>query len=176
MLWTVAVIADSAQVFFELFVRPLSASERESLWQDYVRFGELFGMPRDAAPATQVEFRAWWDERLASEDCHLTAEARHVGAAIMFRIPVPAVQAPVMRLHHLIMLGSLPPVVRRHYGLRWTPAHAVAFRSAVAAVRAARPVTPDFVRSGVNTAHFDRVARSERALVERGRSIPGALA
>jgi hypothetical protein len=42
------VIADSAQVFYEMLVSPLS--ERERLWQEYIRFGELFGMPREAAP------------------------------------------------------------------------------------------------------------------------------
>jgi uncharacterized protein (DUF2236 family) len=50
MLWTVAVIADSAQVFYEMLVSPLSERERERLWQEYIRFGELFGMPREAAP------------------------------------------------------------------------------------------------------------------------------
>jgi uncharacterized protein (DUF2236 family) len=52
MLWTVAVIADSAQCFYELFVRRLTGAEREELWQDYIRFGELFGMPREAVPAS----------------------------------------------------------------------------------------------------------------------------
>jgi uncharacterized protein (DUF2236 family) len=42
--------ADLAQVFYELFVRPLTDPEREELWQDYVRFGELFGMPAQAGP------------------------------------------------------------------------------------------------------------------------------
>ena len=51
MLWTVAVIADSAQCFYELLVRRLDDREREALWQEYLRFGELFGMPRDAYPA-----------------------------------------------------------------------------------------------------------------------------
>ena len=46
MLWTVAVIADSAQCFYELLVRRLTAAEREALWQDYISFAELFGMPR----------------------------------------------------------------------------------------------------------------------------------
>src|SRR5437764_9008525 len=50
MLWTVAVIADSAQTFYELLVRRLSDGEREALWQDYIRFAELFGMPREVAP------------------------------------------------------------------------------------------------------------------------------
>jgi uncharacterized protein (DUF2236 family) len=65
MLWTVAVMADSAQCFYELFVRRLSVPERDAFWQDYVRFGELFGMPRDAAPATYDAFRAYYRERLA---------------------------------------------------------------------------------------------------------------
>ena len=47
MLWTVAVIADSAEAFYETLVRRLSADEKDALWRDYMRFGELFGMPRD---------------------------------------------------------------------------------------------------------------------------------
>src|SRR4051794_24458300 len=38
MLWTLAVIADSGRAMYEAMVRPLSAPEREDLWQDYVRF------------------------------------------------------------------------------------------------------------------------------------------
>src|SRR3954462_14279881 len=68
MLWTLAVIADSGRAMYETMVRLLSAGERESLWQDYLRFGELFGMPRDAAPATYPEFAAWFAEKLASPD------------------------------------------------------------------------------------------------------------
>src|SRR6478609_9327056 len=73
MLWTLAVIADSGRAMYEAMARPLSAGERESLWQDYVRFGELFGLPRDAVPATYPEFRAWFDGKLASPDLHATA-------------------------------------------------------------------------------------------------------
>jgi uncharacterized protein (DUF2236 family) len=176
MLWTVAVIADSAQTFYELLVGRLSDTERERLWRDYVRFGELFGMPRDAAPHSYTEFRAYWNERLASDDVYLTEDARYVGSAIMFEIPVPAAQAPAMKLHNLIVLGSLPRRVRDLYGLRWTRAHAAAFRAAVSALRATRPLVPGFVRSGPNTSFFDRVAATESARFARGEPIPGALA
>jgi uncharacterized protein (DUF2236 family) len=57
MLWTLAVIADSGPFFYELFVDRLSPDDHERLWQEYVRFGELFGMPREAAPRTYREFR-----------------------------------------------------------------------------------------------------------------------
>ena len=176
MLWTVAVIADSAQAFYELFVARLDAADRERLWQDYVRFGELFGMPREAAPKSYAGFRSYWNERLASEDVHLTDEAREVGAAIMFEIPVPGRSAPAMRVHNLVMLAMLPPRVRELYGLSISPAQMTAFRSVVAGVRATRPLAPAGLRRGWNTRWFEDVAKAERRLRAEGKRIPGALA
>lgn len=176
MVWTVAVIADSAQVFYELLVRPLDAGERESLWRDYVRFGELFGMPRDVAPPTYGDFRRYWEERLASDEAHLTDKARYLGAAIMFEIPVPASRVPAMKVHNLIMLGSLPPRIRRMYGLPWSAAHSVAFRATIAAVRAPRAITPRRIRIGPNDAQFSLVARTEKDRLDRGVPTPGVAA
>jgi hypothetical protein len=56
------------------------------------------------------------------------------------------------------------------FGLRWTAAHAAAFRAVVAGMRAARPVTPSRVRFGRNTPSFDLVARTEKRLVAGGRA------
>jgi uncharacterized protein (DUF2236 family) len=176
MLWTVAVIADSAQAFYELFVRRLSDSEREALWADYVRFGELFGMPPDVAPSTYAEFRDYYRERLASHEAFLTDEARYVGSSILFHIPFPTTQTPALPLHNLVMRGALPPRVRELYGLSWTRPHALAFGAYVRAVRASLPLAPSRARSGWNTWFFDGVARTERARIARGRVIRGALA
>ena len=175
MLWTLAVIADSGPYFYELFVRRLSAEEQEELWQDYVHFGTLFGMPPEAAPATYREFRAWWEETLASEGMHLTPEAREVGYATAFEIPLPGLHQPAKRVHDLIMLGSLPDTVRRHYGLSWSSAKEATFRAAVASVRASRPITPRRIRRGTNTDSFRLVARTERRRIERGEPTPQAL-
>jgi uncharacterized protein (DUF2236 family) len=174
MLWTMAVIADSGPYFYELFVRPLSAEEHESLWQDYVRFAELFGMPRDAAPATHREFRAWWEETLASERVHLTEEGREVGYATAFEIPLPGLHQPAKRVHDLIMLGSLPPRVRELYGLEWDRRRELAFRGVVAALRGARPLAPRALRRGRNAASYDLVARTEQRRIERGAYTPQA--
>jgi uncharacterized protein (DUF2236 family) len=175
MLWTVAVIADSAQYFYELFVHPLSLAEREDLWRDYLRFGELFGMPREDAPPTYSDFRDWWAARLASDEVHLSDEARYVGSAIMFKIPVPASRLPAMRVHNLVMLASLPPRVRDLYGLRWTPTHAASFRAVLAGLRVTRPLSPRRLRVGPNTRSFDLVAESERRRIARGQPVAGAL-
>jgi uncharacterized protein (DUF2236 family) len=172
MLWTVAVIADSAQHFFELFVRRLTDSEREALWQDYIRFGELFGMPREAAPESYPAFRAYWRERLASDELFLTDEARYVGYATAFEIPLPRIDQPAKRVHDLIMLASLPRRIRDLYGLQLTTRQAAAYQFAVRGMRAARAVVPRRIAQGWNTASFDRVARTERWRIEHGKPTP----
>jgi uncharacterized protein (DUF2236 family) len=172
MLWTVAVIADSAQCFYELLVRRLTDAERESLWQDYLYFGELFGMPRERAPQTYAGFRTYYRSRLAGDELFLTDEARYVGRATAFEIPMPWLQQPAKQVHDLIMLGSLPRRVREHYGLRFSARQATAFAITTRAIRAGRRLTPGPLTRGWNTASFERVACTERWRIEHGRPTP----
>jgi uncharacterized protein (DUF2236 family) len=175
MLWTMAVMADSAQCFYELFVRRLSDREREELWQDYVRFAELFGMPRSAAPESYPEFRAWFRSELASDRMYLTAEARYVGYATAFQIPLPRRSQPGKRVHDAIMLGSLPPRVRQLYGLPYGQHRQGAFRAGVTALRTARRLAPQPLARGYNTRSFELVAKTERRRVARGEPTPQIL-
>jgi uncharacterized protein (DUF2236 family) len=172
MLWTVAVTAESALYFYELFVRPLSASERDAFWQDYVRFGELFGMPRAVAPPTYAAFLAWWDAKLAGDEMYLTDEARRTGAFVALEIPMPWINQPAKKLHDLVMLGSLPPRVRELYGMPWSAAQARAFPLAVATLRGMRGVAPASVRQGSCARSFALVEQTERQRIERGKPTP----
>jgi uncharacterized protein (DUF2236 family) len=172
MLWTLAVIADSGPFFYELFVDRLSAEEKKELWREYVRFGELFGMPAGVAPATHREFRAWFEGKLASDEMYLTRDAREIGYATAFEIPLPSVRAPAKAVHDLIMLGSLPPRVREFYGIGYRPHQERAFRAVVRALRGVRPLTPRVIRRGYNTGSFRLVARTERRRLERGERTP----
>lgn len=172
MLWTVAVIADSAEWFYERLVRPLSSGEREALWQDYIRFGELFEMPRSVAPPTYEEFRAWYEGQLAGPDLYLTEEARFMGYASAFEIPMPASRRPAKRVHDLVMLGSLPPRVRELYGLRYTAAQAAACALALSSARVARLLAPRALTRGSCIAEFEMVAATERRRIQTGRPTP----
>jgi uncharacterized protein (DUF2236 family) len=162
MLWTLAVIADSGRAIYETMVRRLSEAEREALWQDYVRFGELFGMPRTAAPATYPAFRAWWEERLASPDLQATPHALQVAPLVAFEQPVPMAARGNLALQNLVITGTLPPRVREIFGISWTPAHEIAFRAFTANHRLARHLFPRLLRRGRNDFFFDTVIRSER--------------
>ena len=77
---------------------------------------------------------------------------------------------PSREVHNLVLAGTLGDRVRRMFGVRWTPFHAAAYKSAVTALRAARPLTPERMRRGQNTSSFDLVARTERSLVASGRA------
>jgi len=162
MLWTLAVIADSGRAMYETMARPLSPAEREALWQDYVRFGELFGLPRDAVPATAREFDDWFQGRLASSDMHATEHALEMAPLVAFRQPVPLPARLNLETQNLIVKGTTPPRVREIFGIRWTAAHERAFRSVAAAHRGARHAMPRQLRRGRNDYFFNVVTQREK--------------
>jgi len=170
MLWTVAVMMDSAEVLHDNLVRGLTSTERERLWSEYVRFGELFGMPRAVAPQTYSDFRNWFDAMLASEQVHLTDEAFVVGSQVALAIPMPAHVRPARRAHNLVLVGTLPERVRQMYRLRWTPAHEAAYRALAFAISRSWVLLPAAVRRGRNTKQFELVARAEREMIRSGRA------
>jgi uncharacterized protein (DUF2236 family) len=165
MLWTLAVIADSGRAMYEAMVRPLSAPEREALWQDYVRFGELFGLPRSEMPASHREFSAWWQGRLGSPDLQATAHGLEMAPLVAFEQPVPAPARGNLVAQNHIIKGTLPPRVRQIFGIPWGRAHEASFQAMTAAHRRARHLFPRQMRRGRNDVFFDVVTKAER---ERG--------
>ncbi|HEY5195160.1 MAG TPA: oxygenase MpaB family protein [Solirubrobacteraceae bacterium] len=172
MLWTVAVIADSAEWFYDRLVRPLTPEQREALWQDYLRFAELFKMPRSSAPSTHREYRDWYEHQLAGPDLHLTEEARYMGNASAFQIPMPSTHQLAKRIHDLVMLGSLPTRVRQLYGLRFSSTQAKACATVLAGGRFARVLAPRSLTHGSCIPEFEMVAATERRRIERGQPTP----
>ncbi|WP_280346249.1 oxygenase MpaB family protein [Nocardia neocaledoniensis] len=184
MFMTMAFTFDSAEAMHDLLVRPLTADEREGLWQDYVRWAELFGMPRDAAPATYSEFRSFFDAYLNSDELFLTAEAALVGtfiAGLGPGYPFPFMLEPAAAGLGLIVRGSLPPHIRDLYGITWNRKQQAAFDIAVKAIRGAhyrphravpRPLRP--VLRGSSVPGFKLVQDTERRNFRRGKlSMPG---
>jgi uncharacterized protein (DUF2236 family) len=171
MLWTLAVIADSGRAMYETMVRPLSEDEREDLWQDYVRFGELFGLPASTVPGSYREFNAWWEERLASPDLQATAHGLEMAPLVAFEQPVPrAARGNIVAQNHIIK-GTLPPRVREIFGIRWNAAHETSFQAMAATHRRAHRYFPRKMRRGRNDVFFDLVSRTEH---QRGGTVTPA--
>ncbi len=148
MYMTMAFTFDSVHHMQNLLVRRLSPDQSEGLWQDFVRWAELFGMPRSAAPASYPEFRAGFDGYLASDKLWLTDEARVVGSYLAgakrgdYDMSPPL--RPLFRVIDVLVKGSLPDRVRALYGFRWTPAHQAAYRAAVQTARTLYVQPPRF--------------------------------
>jgi len=169
MVWVTAPVFDSARVLYETLVRRLNEAEREQLYRESVRWGELFGMPRDAMPATYAAFEQWWPARLSDESIFLTDEARAVGLAIGTRPPAPDALRPAMQLAGFVVVGSLPPLVREQYGLQWGRADEAAYRTLALAVRSGRPFVPSTLRRGSSAQLYEVLSRTERARAKTGR-------
>lgn len=162
MLWTLAVIADSGRAMYETMVRPLSDGEREELWWDYVRFGELFGLPSDDVPTSYREFSAWWEERLSSPDLQATPHGLEMAPLVAFKQPVPAPARGNLVVQNHIIKGTLPPRVREIFGIPWSRAHERSFRAMAATHRRVRRFFPRQMRRGRNDVFFDVVTQTER--------------
>lgn len=162
MLWTLAVIADSARAMFEALVRPLSATERDGLWRDYMLFGELFGLSRQDMPDSYQAFSAWMAERMRSPDLHATPHALEMAPLTAFEHPVPAIARPALHVNNLIIKGTLPERVREIFGIRWSHFHEASFRVIAAAHRGVRHAFPRQIRQGRNDVFFDVIIRTER--------------
>lgn len=162
MLWTLAVIADSGREMYETLVRPLDPEEREALWRDYVRFGELFGLPPSEVPATYAEFRAWFDGKLAAPDLGVTEHGLEMAPLVAFRQPVPLPARGNLAVQNHIIKGTLPARVRGIFGIRWTRAHEASFRAMAATSRRTHDAFPYRMRRGRNDVFFDVVTEQER--------------
>jgi uncharacterized protein (DUF2236 family) len=162
LLWILACLADSALVLHRIFVGDLSPADRERFWQDYLLVGELFALPRSKAPATYGEFRDYMRERIASRDLHVTDEARELGRRVAFDLPLPAARRAALPAINLAVTGSLPPRVRRLYGIGWSAAHEAAYQALVRSHRLSRPVVPMALKRGPCARDYDLVARTEQ--------------
>lgn len=183
MFWTMAFTMDSAEVMHDILVRRLTDGEREELYQDYVTWGELFGMPRSAAPDSYAGFRERFDGYIASLEPHLTEEAELVGSYLMgqripYPLPIPAQQVSVG--YYRLVQGSLPAEVRAMYGLAWGPRERRQFELVARGVRAAHRAPSRSVRPlrnalrGPSAPLYQVAAKREAGLQRTGQdSMPG---
>lgn len=179
MWWTAAFTLDSVEYMYDTLVRRLRDRDREELFDGFVRWAELFGMPRSAAPASYAEFRATFDAWLTSDEPHLVDEARlvgrHIAGAYGYNLPLRRLSSPTLSL---VVQGSLGPTVRRHYDISWTPRDEAAWRLFASASRAANgrlsPLAATPIARGRSQEFYKVVQRAEKALLKRGGvSIPG---
>lgn len=120
LLWILASIVDSALLVFERWVRPLDDAERERYWQDWRLVGKLFAIPYGRSPRTYDDFRAYV-QHMVDHELDVVPEARALSRKIVLEPPVPWPYRPLIEVANVVTAGTLPPRVRRMYGLSWDP-------------------------------------------------------
>lgn len=181
MWWTAAFTLDAVEVQHDRLVRRLEDRERQALFEDFVTWAELFGMPSSAAPRDYADFRARFDGFLASDEPYVTEEAKLVGQYLSGgRVPNPAPLPvrPVFSTLHTIVIGGLPPKVRDLFELEWSLIDEARYQAVTLASRTAHQRLPFFSASplmrGPAREFYKVVARGEQRVVRHGRvSMPG---
>lgn len=174
--FTMAVLADSATTLYETYVRRLTPEEREANWQDWRRFGQLFGMPADAAPDTWRGFRGAFEGWLYSDQPHLLPLAR-AAAVSPFSLPLPRiVRRPLSDVGYLVIVGTLPDRVRAMHGLPWDWRHQAAHLAVRRGLQAWRRLAPDAIAQGRTTPLLKLLVdyvdeRSRAEILEKARRL-----
>jgi uncharacterized protein (DUF2236 family) len=146
-LWTMGVLCESAYAVYRTYVRDLTAEEKAAYWEDWQRFGRLFGMPADAAPGTWDEFREVYFGFIHSDRPHVLQMANRAAIAVV-KFPGQPPVAPGPAVMYLLMVGTLPDRVRRLHGLRWGTAEQLAWLPLRDSARVAGAVLPEALRRG----------------------------
>jgi len=129
MLWVHATLVHASLSAYQRFERPLSPEEQERYYQEMAVVARLFGLPARFIPRTLNDFRDYFDAQIASDTITVTDPGDRI-AEVILRAPLPGPLRLFAPAHRLATTAQLPARLRREYGLRWTPLHALALAPA----------------------------------------------
>ncbi len=154
LLWVHATLIDTALRVYDRFVAPLSAADAEAYHRECRPVALAFGVPGQLVPATLSAMREWMAAAIADGEVRVTAAARDLAPSVLYPSRFPP--RFVWDVAHLISVSTLPPELRRQYGLPWSPARARAVGRAAAVSRRLLPLVPHPLRF---VPHARRAAR-----------------
>src|SRR5262245_26884117 len=141
LLYVHACLVESALLFEALTVGRLDDRGREAFHREQMLAAEMVKIPRETIPPTVPELRAYLREVYRSGILRASDSAMRV--AELFHDPPPDAEwRPVLKGVSRLAFGTLPPEIRRLYGVEVGPARRAAMRATFAATRLARPLLP----------------------------------
>ena len=102
---------------------------------------ELVRIPKEMIPPTVPALRAWLADVEDRGELRVTEGARRV-AGLFMDPPPDAEWRPILPQVARLAFGTLPPVVREMYGVRWNAAKEAALRVTFGALRAGHGLIP----------------------------------
>jgi len=141
LLWVQVTLIWTSVEAYGRWVGPLSAAEKEQLWQEARRVGVRLGIPLSLTPADWTELTDYWHGMLSDDGpIHATHAARKLAPMIVRPpLPIPGVAVDLLALPGL---GLLPARLRQEFGIDWTARDELFAKSLGNAVRAWTKVVP----------------------------------
>jgi uncharacterized protein (DUF2236 family) len=142
--WVWATLVESSVIAYEVGLRTLSATEKNTYYEEMKLFGQLFGIPEASLPTSFPAFERYCSQMLASDEIAIGRPARDLAH---FLLMSPSGWAhPVMRWNATITAGLLPPCIRQAYGLCWSGADQLIYKGSMQALRRSWPRLPERLR------------------------------
>jgi uncharacterized protein (DUF2236 family) len=136
-----ATLIDSALLYEELTIGRLDDAGRQRFHEEQMVAAELVGIPRETIPPTVPALRAWLADVIDQGELQVTYGARRV-AGLFLDPPADAEWRPILPQVARLAFGTLPPVVREMYGVRWNAAKEAALRATFGAMRLGHGLIP----------------------------------
>jgi uncharacterized protein (DUF2236 family) len=146
LFWVHATLADTAVRVYERFVRPLTLADKTALYEESKVVARLFGVPDSIIPPALAAFNRYMDGMIRGPVLAVGRDSREIAASIL-RPPLPPGARQIVGANRFFTVGLLPPVLRRRYGLRWSPRRERALDAIAAMTRAGLPLLPRLARS-----------------------------
>ena len=142
LIWVDATVRDSGLLAYELFVSPVSSSDRDRYWAEGEDILTMLRVPAQARIQSPDQFRRYFAEMMASGSLAVTTEARALAQEIVWPRGARALW-PASHLHRVTTVGLLPADIREAYGFAWSDRDQRALQRWARLIRASRRLMPD---------------------------------
>jgi len=142
--WVYATLLDVLPRAYELYVRPLSAEEKERYCREASAIAPLLGIPEGYLPSSRRELAAYLGWMVSTGQVGVGGTARELAGALLH--PAPRLVDPLLWPLRLAAVGLLPTDFRRAYGFAWGPRHDRSWRLSAALIRRGLPLAPPALR------------------------------
>ncbi len=144
LLWVHATLVDTGLRVYDRYVRPLAVAEAEAYHAEARVVAERLGVPATVLPATLVELRQRMRQLIEDGTVRVTPTARLLAPAVLYPAAFPP--RPVWDAAHLVSFSMMPPVIRRGYGITWSPSRQRVSDGVAAVTRWVLPLLPSALR------------------------------
>jgi uncharacterized protein (DUF2236 family) len=157
MLWVHATLIDTALRIYGRFVAPLTPEEEQAYHDEARQVAELLGIAPERLPPRIGELRDWMRGMLAAGEIRVTPAAREIARTVLY--PVRWMPRGAWDLAHLVSFATLPPPLRRQYGIGWSAARERGIERLAVVSRRALPLVPAPLRFAPQALRAERRVR-----------------